>query len=63
MKERLQERLDALKAEFEIGQKRLIALDDEAQKLRHAMLRISGGIQVLEEELARAAGPAEPPSA
>jgi len=57
MREQLESRIDALKAEFELGQKKLASLEDEAQKLRHTLLRISGGIQVLEEELARAAQP------
>lgn len=55
MKEQLEQRLQALKAEFALGQKKLEGLEDEAQKLRHMLLRISGGIQVLEEELAKQA--------
>ena len=54
MRDQLQARLQSLKAEFETGQKKLASLDEEAQQLRHLLLRISGGIQVLEEELAQA---------
>jgi predicted nucleic acid-binding Zn-ribbon protein len=53
MRDQLQHRLQALKAEFDTGQKKLASLEDEAQQLRHLLLRISGGIQVLEEELAK----------
>ena len=63
MKARLEERLKALQAEFALGQKKLEGLEDEAQKLRHVLLRISGGIQVLEEELARQAQTQTPASA
>ena len=55
MKEQLEQRLKALQAEFALGQKKLEGLEDEAQKLRHVLLRISGGIQVLEEELGKQA--------
>ena len=57
MREQLQHRLQSLKTEFETGQNKLQGLEDEARNLRHLLLRISGGIQVLEEELART----EPP--
>ena len=51
MRERLSERLEALKAEFERGQTRLAQVEEEAIKLRETLLRISGAIQVLTEEL------------
>jgi predicted nuclease with TOPRIM domain len=51
-------RLEELRADFARGEERLKALDTEAQQLRQTMLRISGAIQVLEEELA-----APPPQA
>jgi chromosome segregation ATPase len=57
MKEQLEERLRSLKEEFERGQKKLEGLDEESQKLRHTLLRISGAIQVLEEELGKAEAP------
>jgi chromosome segregation ATPase len=57
MKEQLEERLRSLKEEFERGQKKLEGLDEESQKLRHTLLRISGAIQVLEEELGKVEAP------
>ena len=51
---RLQERLDELKAEFELGQKKLSEMENQAATMRNTLLRISGAIQVLEEEIARA---------
>ncbi len=51
MKEQLKERLEGLKNEFEAGQKRLAELEAEQSSLRDTLLRISGAIQVLEEEL------------
>lgn len=59
--DRMQQRLQQLKAEFDTGQKKLAALEDEAQQLRHLLLRISGGIQVLEEELVRTDPPTGQP--
>ena len=53
MREQLEERLTALRAEYESGQKLLADLDQRAATLRETVLRISGAIQVLEEELAR----------
>ena len=53
MREQLEERLAALRTEFESGQKALTDLDHRAAALRETLLRISGAIQVLEEELAR----------
>jgi predicted nuclease with TOPRIM domain len=52
---RLGQRLESLKAEFARGQERLAQLDNEAAQLRQTLLRISGAIQVLEEELGKAA--------
>ena len=59
MQEQLTNRLKELKAEFEAGQKKLAEVEGQANDLRTTMLRISGAIQVLEEELAKANG-AEP---
>ena len=53
MKEQLEERLAALRSEFESGQKMLADLEQRTAVLRETMLRISGAMQVLEEELAR----------
>jgi predicted nuclease with TOPRIM domain len=54
MTEQLKQRLYDLKVEFEKGQQRLQELDAEATSLRNTLMRISGAIQVLEEELAKA---------
>ena len=55
MKDQLQERLEALRAEFESGQKMLAETDAQQATLRETLLRIAGAIQVLEEELAKEA--------
>lgn len=51
MKQKLTQRLQELKAEFEAGQKMLAELEAKEVNLRNSLLRISGAIQVLEEEL------------
>ena len=51
MRQQLEKRLDELKSEFESGQKMLADLDTRASNLRETLLRISGAIQVLEEQL------------
>lgn len=52
MRQKLEQRLEQLKAEFEAGQKMLTELEGQQANVRETMLRISGAIQVLEEELA-----------
>jgi predicted nuclease with TOPRIM domain len=52
----MNERLEKLRAEFARGQEKLSQLEAETAQLRQTMLRISGAIQVLEEEL----GPTAP---
>ncbi|MEN6375931.1 MAG: hypothetical protein ABFD75_14280 [Smithella sp.] len=52
MRQKLEQRLEQLKAEFEAGQKMLAELEAKQANIRETMLRISGAIQVLEEELA-----------
>jgi predicted nuclease with TOPRIM domain len=52
MQEQLEKRLEELKKEFESGQARLRELETEQAYIRETLLRISGAIQVLEEELA-----------
>jgi predicted nuclease with TOPRIM domain len=51
LRERIQQRLDELKREFEVGQARLRELEAQQAQLRETLLRISGAIQVLEESL------------
>ena len=51
MKQQLEQRLQSLKSEFESGQKMLADLEAKQANLRETLLRISGAIQVLEEEL------------
>jgi hypothetical protein len=51
MEERLEQRLKELKAEFETGQRMLADLEAKRLELEQTLLRISGAIQVLEEEL------------
>lgn len=53
MKQQLEQRLKQLKSEFESGQKALAELENRQANLRNTLLRISGAVQVLEEELAR----------
>ena len=52
MKDQLERRLAALRAEYESGEHALADLERRQALLRDTLLRISGGIQVLEEELA-----------
>lgn len=54
MQEQLEKRLKALMTEYEAGQKALANLDAQKASLRETLLRISGAIQVLEEELSLA---------
>ncbi len=53
MSAQLEQHLKQLKAEYEAGQKMLAELEAKEASIRGTMLRISGAIQVLEEELAR----------
>ncbi len=53
MKQKLEQRLQSLKSEFEAGQKMMAELEAKQANLRDTLLRISGAIQVLEEELAK----------
>jgi hypothetical protein len=62
MRERIESRLAELKAEFDAGQKMLAELEAKQANLRDTLLRISGAVQVLEEELAKEAQPAELPA-
>ncbi len=51
MRERLEQRLKELKAEYESGQKMLADLVARQEELRNTLMRISGAVLVLEEEL------------
>ncbi len=51
MREQLQRRLEALKKEFHAGRARATELEHQQTTLHQTLLRISGAIQVLEEEL------------
>ncbi len=53
MKQQLEHRLKELRTEFESGQKALAELENRQANLRNTLLRISGAIQVLEEELTK----------
>jgi predicted nuclease with TOPRIM domain len=52
MQEQLQKRLQSLKTEYEAGQQVLANLEAKKSILRETLIRISGAIEVLEEELA-----------
>lgn len=52
MKAQLERRLAQLREELESGEKMLADLDVRRSNLRDSILRISGAIQVLQEELA-----------
>lgn len=60
MKEPLTTRLQTLKQEFEIGRKMPADAEMKPSELQKTLLRISGSIQVLEEELAGTAQPSAP---
>jgi len=61
MRDRLEQRLQQLKSEYETGQKMLAELAEKEAQLRNTMLRINGAVQVLEELLAaEASAPAAP---
>ena len=49
MQDRLNARLAELRAEFAKGKQKLEELDTQTREVQHALLRISGAIQVLEE--------------
>lgn len=59
MKEKLEQRLQSLKSEYEAGQKMLAELEAKQANLRETLLRISGAIQVLEETLGEGTDTAE----
>jgi uncharacterized coiled-coil protein SlyX len=60
MKEQLEKRLEELRAEFQKGEATLQELEAKTASVRQMMLRLSGAIQVLQEELEKAGGPSDP---
>lgn len=54
LEKQLESRLGELRSEFEKGQQKLQELEAEASGLRDMLLRISGAMQVLQEELDKA---------
>lgn len=65
LRQRLEQRLIALQAEFDTGQKVLADLEAQQASVRDTLLRLAGAISVLKEELDVAArdGQPEPASA
>ena len=61
MRDQLQERLDELKRQYQLGEGQLRELVRQEAALRETLLRITGAIQVLEELLGTS--PAEAPPA
>ena len=51
MRNQLERRLEQLKKEFDTGRARATELEQQQTALHQTLLRISGAIQVLEEEL------------
>jgi len=60
LRQRLEQRLKALLAEFETGQKMLANLEAQQASVRDTLLRLVGAISVLNEELNVAAGNGQP---
>ncbi|MGC2776848.1 MAG: hypothetical protein WA418_14565 [Bradyrhizobium sp.] len=56
METRLKERLSQLREEFANGQAQLVQAEARVRDLRETLLRISGAIQVLSEELGESSG-------
>lgn len=59
LQSRLASRLEELRKEYESGEQQLAALEARCDDLRATMLRISGAIQILEEELAKPGTPGD----
>ena len=60
MQTKLRHRLEELRAEYEKGRKTLEDLENQAANVRATLLRISGAVQVLQEELGEGEGSEEP---
>lgn len=52
-RQQLEKRLNQLKAEYNIGQKKLNDLEAQEAALRDSLTRINGAIQTIEDELAQ----------
>jgi chromosome segregation ATPase len=52
-RQQLEQRLKELRAELESGRKTLAELENKQLNLRNSLLRISGAIKVIEEELSK----------
>jgi predicted nuclease with TOPRIM domain len=57
MREQIERRLEELRREYEAGTKLLGELETKQAHVRATLTRISGAIQVLEEELSKAGQP------
>jgi hypothetical protein len=57
---RLTARMETLRAELALGERRMAALEAERHEVRDTLLRISGALQVLHEELGADARVNEP---
>ncbi|MFK0731366.1 MAG: hypothetical protein ACFKPT_02865 [Gloeotrichia echinulata GP01] len=53
MQRQIEQRLQQLKTEYKSGEKLLMDLELKQTNVKETLLRISGAIQVLEEELAK----------
>ncbi len=53
MKQQIEQRLKELRAEYASGQKMLEELEAKQKNIRSTLLRLSGAIKVLEEELSK----------
>jgi hypothetical protein len=53
MRDHAEQRLAALRRDYDDGQARLLQLEHQSSALRETLLRISGAIQILEELLAK----------
>lgn len=58
---RLRQRMETLRAEYEQGKKAIQELEAQAASLQTTLLRISGAIQVLQEELGESPADAQNP--
>jgi uncharacterized coiled-coil protein SlyX len=60
LRQRLEQRLKVLEAEFETGQKTLADLESQRGSVRDTLLRLVGAISVLKEELDMTTGDNQP---